>query len=85
MTPVGHAALERLEPALPCRDTRIRGKTMLEEVEAAAWAKHPSHFCEGDAGIRDRTQRKRAQGVIAVVVGECDGLTVESDVLDNGR
>jgi len=70
MTPVSQPALERLEPALPRRDTWIRSQTMLEEMEPTAWANYPSHLCEGNVGIGDRTQRKRAQGVIAIVVRE---------------
>ena len=82
MAPIGQPLLQGFDPALERGNPGVRGQAVLEEVEAAAWAQHPSNLGERCGWVGNGAERERAQRAITAGVVEGDRLPIESDLFD---
>jgi hypothetical protein len=75
------AFLDRLEPVLPAPHRLVGRQSVLDEVKGPAGLEHATQLEQCGLDVGDRAQRPGRQRGVATVVGQWEGLTIESGTL----
>jgi len=79
------ASLDRIDPLLPSMKSVGSSLAVLEKVERAARLDGSTQLQQRSHRVRDGAQRESEQSGVALVVGQRDFLTIESDEFDIDR